>query len=183
MTNAITGLLPAIVVEYLPESRECRVEIPGMTDGSGEKLIAQMMQALGDMTEKTEIEILPGDRVWLQFEEGDQRHPIIVGYRSKNTGNRLKWRRWHHENVEVLFDDVGQMRGPNGHVRMEGGGAKVIVNASKEVEVTAGSKITATVGGAKIEVTEISIRFSVGGSSLVLDGGSITAKAGAINLN
>ncbi len=183
MSNRILGMIPGIVVEYLPQSRECRVEVPGMTDGSGEKLVAQIMQCLGDMSERTEIEILPGDRVWLQFEEGDQRFPMIVGYRARNTGNRLDWRRWHHKNMELLFDETWQAQGPNGFVRMTGGGNKIIANAAQEVEVTAGSKITATVGSAKIEMTDEKIRFSVGGSSIVIDGSAITMKAGVINLN
>lgn len=183
MSNAIPTFWPAEVVSYDAAKRQCRIKIPGITDGSPELPIAEIAQSLGDMSEKTEIEILPGDRVWIMFAQGDPRFPVITWYRAKNVGNRLDWRRWHHKNMELLFDEVWQAQGPNGFVRMTGGGNKIIANAAQEVEVTAGSKINATVGSAKIEMTDGQIRFSVGGSSLTIDGSSITTKAGVIYLN
>ena len=183
MSNAIPTFWPAEVVSYDAAKRQCRIKIPGITDGSPELPIAEIAQSLGDMSEKTEIEILPGDRVWIMFAQGDPRFPVITWYRAKNVGNRLDWRRWHHKNMELLFDEVWQAQGPNGFVRITGGGNKIIANAAQEVEVTAGSKITATVGGAKIEITGGQIKMTVGGSSLTIDAGSITARAGVINLN
>ena len=167
MTNAVHAFWPAEVVSYDAAKRQCRIKIPGITDGSAEMPIAEIAQSLGDMSEKTEIEILPGDRVWIMFAQGDPRFPVITWYRAKNVGNRIGWRRWHHTNMEMLIDETWQAQGPNGSVRMTGGG----------------STITATVGGAKIEVTSGKISLTVGGSSLTIDGSSITAKAGTINLN
>jgi hypothetical protein len=181
--SSIAGMIPGVVAEYLPDSRECRIDIPGMTDGANEKLLAQVMQAVGDASEKTEIEILPGDRVWVQFEEGDQRFPIIVGYRARNEDNRLDWRRWHHKNIEVLADEVAQIATPNGWVKISGGGAQVDVQAENDVTVTAGSSITATVGGASIRVTSGGITLTVGGSTLSITGGAITLDAARVNLN
>lgn len=175
MSNAIPTFWPAEVVSYDAAKRQCRIKIPGITDGSPELPIAEIAQSLGDMSEMTEIEILPGDRVWIMFAQGDPRFPVITWYRAKNVGNRIDWRRWRHKNMELLFDEVWQAQGPNGFVRMTGGGNKIIANAAQEVEVT--------VGGAKIDMTSGQIRLSVGGSSIVMNESSITMKAGAINLN
>lgn len=181
--NSIPGMLPGVVVEYLQATRECRIDIPGMTDGGNEKLLAQIMQAVGDVSEKTEIEILPGDRVWVQFEEGDQRFPIIVGHRARNLDNRLDWRRWHHKNIEVMADEVAQLHTPNGVVKISGGGSRIDVQADADVVVKGGSSVTATVGDASIRVTAGAITLKVGGSTLSITGGAITLDAGVINLN
>lgn len=173
--NRIDGLIPGVVREYLADSRECRVEIPGMTDGATEMLLAQIMQSIGDVSEKTEIEILPGDRVWIEFECGDQRFPIIVGYRAKNVGNRLQWRRWHHQNVEVLADDVLQLVTPKGKVRISGGG--------DDIEVAAASRIRASVGSSAVTVTGSSIKLEAGGSSISIDGSGVKINGATIRLN
>lgn len=181
--NNIPGMLPGTVVEYIAATRECKIDIPGMTDGGNEKLMAAIMQSVGDASEKTEIEILPGDRVWVQFEEGDPRFPIIVGHRARNQDNRIDWRRWHHKNVEVMADEVVQLHTPKGVVKVSSGGARVDVQADSEVHVTAGSSITMTVGEATIRVTGGEISLSVGGSTLTMSGGSISLNSGVIELN
>jgi hypothetical protein len=104
------GRYPAVVKEYKPESRECRVEIKGITDGADVLPIAEIEYPIGDKSRKgkweTEIEILVDDTVWVAFIGGDPRYPIITGYRNPEIKNSTKWRRWHHENVEIIADKV-----------------------------------------------------------------------------
>lgn len=98
------NLIPGIVRSYDPQARTCRVEIPGMTDGAEQLPEAEINQAPGDKSEHTEIRIIPGDRVWLAFINGDPRFPVIMGFRAKQTGNEVGTRRWHHENIETDAD-------------------------------------------------------------------------------
>lgn len=106
------GKYPGVVIDYDQVTRTCRVQIPGISDGGDSHLIAEIMYPLGDKPRiidgqhHTEIEMLPGDHVWLEFIGGDQRYPLIVGYRSPNSGNSLGWRRWHHANIEITADGV-----------------------------------------------------------------------------
>jgi hypothetical protein len=106
------GRYPAIVRSYDPARRTCRVEIPGLTDGGDVFPEAEIEYPIGDKSRagafETEIEILPGDTVWIAFIGGDPRYPIITGWRNPQAGNSLAWRRWHHANVEILAD--GTMR-------------------------------------------------------------------------
>ncbi|MCM1128948.1 MAG: hypothetical protein NC211_03590 [Alistipes senegalensis] len=102
------GRYPAIVKSYNPQRRTCRIEIPGLTDGADVLPEAEIEYPIGDKSRsgafETEIEILPGDTVWIAFIGGDPRYPIITGYRNPLAGNSVDWRRWHHANVELLAE-------------------------------------------------------------------------------
>jgi hypothetical protein len=99
------GLLPAEVDSIDRERRIARVRIPGLTDGAAELPEAEFCNPIGDVSEKTEIRILPGDRVWLAFQGGDTRYPVIVGYRPKQDSNGIDWRRFAHANFEFNADN------------------------------------------------------------------------------
>lgn len=109
----LPSLWPGEVVSYDPAKRTCRVSIPGITDGSGTLPEAVFMNALGDRASNTEIRILPGDPVWLMFEGGDPRFPIISGYRAPREGNPVNWRRWHHANIEMTADGMFRINATN----------------------------------------------------------------------
>lgn len=105
--NNLPGRWPGEVESYDGPSRTCRVRIPGITDGSSELPVAVFETPLGDRAQgdhPTEIRILPGDLVWLCFECGDPRFPIITGFRTARQGNPVDWRRWRHANIEMTAD-------------------------------------------------------------------------------
>ena len=104
------GRYPAIVKTYNQARRTCRVEIPGLTDGGDVLPEAEIEYPIGDKsrvgTNTTEIEITPGDTVWVAFIGGDPRYPVITGYRNPQVNNSADWRRWHHANMELLADTL-----------------------------------------------------------------------------
>lgn len=104
------GRYPAIVKTYNQARRTCRVEIPGLTDGGDVLPEAEIEYPIGDKSRsgkwETEIEILPGDTVWVSFIGGDPRYPIITGWRNPQSGNSVDWRRWHHKNIEHIADQL-----------------------------------------------------------------------------
>lgn len=105
--NNLPSLWPGEVESYDGPTRTCKVRIPGITDGSSELPTAVFNTPLGDRAQgdhQTEIRILPGDLVWLMFEGGDPRFPIIMGYRTARAGNPVDWRRWRHANIEMTAD-------------------------------------------------------------------------------
>ena len=153
--NLLPSLWPGIVQSYDPDSRTCRVSIPGITDGSDTMPEAVFNNPLGDNAATTEIRILPGDPVWLMFECGDPRFPVITGYRTPRAGNTAGTRRWHHANIELIGDTA---------IRMIVGGTTVtitdgtvaVTGADLDVSgnITSGGNITAAgnvadQGGAK----------------------------------
>lgn len=108
------GRYPAVVTEYLAATRECRVSIPGITDGAEIMPIAEIEYPIGDKskagTNTTEIAVVAGDTVWISFIGGDPRYPIITGWRNPEAGNSTDWRRWHHKNIEWLAEAVARIQ-------------------------------------------------------------------------
>ena len=104
------GRYPAIIKKYDADKRECRVHIDGITDGAEVFPLAEIEYPIGDKSREgkweTEIEIIEGDTVWVSFIGGDPRYPIITGWRNPQIKNSTKWRRWHHENIELVADKV-----------------------------------------------------------------------------
>lgn len=107
----LAGRYPAIVRSYDQNRRTCRVEIPAINSGGDVLAEAEIEYPIGDKSRRagpwfTEIEILPGDTVWVAFIGGDARYPIITGYRNPLAGNSVDWRRYHHKNYDIETDDL-----------------------------------------------------------------------------
>ena len=162
------GKWPGIIRAYSAQSREVRVEIPGVTDGATEWPTAEIEYPIGDKSRHTEIRILVGDEVWLEFLRGDPRYPIITGWRCPSIGNDVGTRRWHHENFETEADvdqlhiagtDYGILAGNNVGIDA---GTTVEVVAGSTVEVFAGERILLKVGGSTIEITPDMIKALAG---------------------
>lgn len=111
--------------------REVRVEIPPFTDGASELPIAEIEYPIGDDSKNTEIRLVEGRGVWIEFIAGDPRRPLITGYRNPNTGNVVGMRRWNHDNFEI--------------------------NANEVFTINAGAKIALIVGGTSLVLTPESI--------------------------
>jgi len=123
------GRYPAIVRDYNQARRTCRVEIPGLTDGGDVLPEAEIEYPIGDKSRAgantTEIEITPGDTVWIAFIGGDPRYPVITGYRNPQAGNSGDWRRWHHANMELLADGTLRLAVGPSEIVLTPGGIKI----------------------------------------------------------
>ena len=151
--GVMPGRYPAIVKTYDPARRTCRVEIPGLTDGGDVLPEAELEYPLGDKsragTHTTEIEVLPGDTVWVAFIGGDSRYPIITGWRNPQAGNSTGWRRFHHANVELLAEAVMRLIA-GGDVLLQAGGTLTIKAPHVAIEST-----TLTHNGVNISETHV----------------------------
>lgn len=119
--NMLPSLWPGEVASYDGETRTCKVRIPGITDSSTDLPEAVIMPPIGDRAVgdyATEQRILPGDLVWLMFEGGDPRFPIIMGARTPRTGNQVDWRRWRHANIEMKADDEMVLKALTLHIQV-----------------------------------------------------------------
>jgi hypothetical protein len=162
----LSNYTPGFVAEYDPETRVARVRIPGLTDGSRELPEAMLCYPLGDRSEFTEIALQAGDRVWLDFVNGDPRFPIITGFRPKETDNAVDWRRWRAVNVEIIAD---------ADVRVVATDGKVFVSAGGEAELVAATEVKIIAPAIKLQGN-----VDITGSLNVGNGASI---AGALTNN
>jgi len=158
------GRYPAFVRSYDANRRTCRVEIPGLTDGGDVLPEAEIEYSIGDKSRAgantTEIEITPGDPIWVAFIGGDPRYPIITGYRNPQAGNSMGWRRWHHANIELLADAVMNLI------------------AQGDVLIKSGSHVTVQAPQATIDSPETTCtgNLTVNGGLSVLGGGGKASK-------
>lgn len=146
-SGLLYGKWPAVVTAYDQDSRTCEIEIPGQTDGSQLRMIAEIEYPIGDKSRHatmTEIEILPGDLVWIEFIQGDPRYPLITGWRNPTQGNSKDWRRWHHANMELLID--GQMRTISQGTIYEQAADSITLKVGGSTLVITGSDITLKAG-------------------------------------
>lgn len=137
-SGLLSGKWPAVVLAYDGESRTCEVSIPGITDGADSGLIAEIEYPIGDKSRSetmTEIEVLEQDKVWVEFIQGDPRHPLITGWRNPTQGNDTGWRRWHQVNMQLLADT---------EMRLQSGGL---------VHISAQDSITLKVGSSTVTLT------------------------------
>lgn len=139
MSGQLLGPHPAVVASYDKNTRTCRVQIPGVTDGGRSLPEAEIMYPLGDKPKPvgdasknggkaTEIEILNGDAVWVEFIRGDPRYPLITGHRCANVGNTFDTRRINHKKIELAAEVNLRL--------VVGGGDTVIEALGNQVKIT-----------------------------------------------
>ena len=159
---------PAVVVSYDANTRLAKIKLEPLDDGADTQLDAELLYPLGDKS-NTAIEVLAGDFVWVEFEQGDPRYPIIVGYRNQRTGNDDLTRRYHHHgNFEILADNIIKIKG----------NVKVIVE-SETVEVIA-TTVNVTANNTNINsVVAITGNTSITGNLAVAGAISGTGGSGA----
>lgn len=135
--GTMPGRYPATVKTYDAARRTCRVEIPGLTDGGDVLPEAEIEYPIGEKSkagaQSTEVEVLPGDTVWVAFIGGDARHPIITGWRNPQAGNSTGWRRFHQANIELLADAVMRLIA-GGDVLIQSGGTLTLKASSVAIE-------------------------------------------------
>ena len=183
--GTMPGRYPAIVRTYNQARRTCRIEIPGLTDGAEVYPEAEIEYPIGDKARsgqyETELEILPGDTIWISFIGGDPRYPIITGYRNPQTGNSADWRRYHHKNGEVLTDNMMHFEsGVSFHVDA---GTDIQETAGESITVKAGQTISAEAGSSISLKAGSSITLTVGSSTIVVSPSSVAITSAAIALN
>ena len=96
------GYYPATILSYDAASRTARISVEPFTKNAPEGLKAIFAYAVGEDDRKTEIKVMPGDEVWIFFESGQPRAPIIAFYRSHGIGARIDTRAIEQENIEIL---------------------------------------------------------------------------------
>jgi len=167
-SGRLSGLWPAVVKSYDGPGRTCIVDIPGITDGADAGLVAEIKYPIGDKSAHatmTEIEILAGDKVWVEFIQGDPRYPIITGWRNPRSGNDTGSRRFHHGNMEMAADSGMKMSGDS-----------VDVSADSALAMSGGSVTITSTGGAPAVLNgDLTVNGNIIASGDISAGKNVTA--------
>lgn len=118
---ALGSYVPGFIHSYDGDTRRARVEIPGITDGCEVFPEADFVYSIGFRTEDTELRILPGDRVWLDFVNGDHRYPMIIGYRTLGSDNLTETIRIRQTNIELIADENVLIKATAGGMLIQAG--------------------------------------------------------------
>jgi phage baseplate assembly protein gpV len=179
---------PAVVMSYDANTRLAKIKLEPLDDGADTQLEAELLYPLGDKS-NTAIEVLSGDFVWVEFEQGDPRYPIIVGYRNKRTGNDDLTRRYHHHgNFEILADNIIKIKG-NVKVIVESATVEVIattvnvtasntninslVNITGNTSITGNLAVAGAISGTGGGGASIAGNVTVSNGDVVADGKSL----------
>lgn len=179
---------PAVVMSYDANTRLAKIKLEPLDDGADTQLEAELLYPLGDKS-NTAIEVLAGDFVWVEFEQGDPRYPIIVGYRNKRTGNDDLTRRYHHhDNFEILADNLIKIKG-NVKVIVESATVEVIattvnvtasntnitslVNITGNTSITGNLAVAGAISGTGGSGASIAGNVTVSSGDVVADGKSL----------
>lgn len=179
---------PAVVMSYDANTRLAKIKLEPLDDGADTQLDAELLYPLGDKS-NTAIEVLAGDFVWVEFEQGDPRYPIIVGYRNKRTGNDDLTRRYHHHgNFEILADNIIKIKG-NVKVIVESATVEVIattvnvtasntnitslVNITGNTSITGNLAVAGAISGTGGSGASIAGNVTVSSGDVVADGKSL----------
>ena len=92
-------LIPATVANW--DGVQMRVHIPTITDGAEMGMQAEVCYPFSDRPDYTGFKILPGDPIWVMFNNDDPNQPIVMGFRNVNTGAFKDSRRFRHQNIEL----------------------------------------------------------------------------------
>lgn len=179
---------PAVVMSYDANTRLAKIKLEPLDEGADTQLEAELLYPLGDKS-NTAIEVLAGDFVWVEFEQGDPRYPIIVGYRNKRTGNDDLTRRYHHHgNFEILADNIIKIKG-NVKVIVESATVEVIattvnvtasntnitslVNITGNTSITGNLAVAGAISGTGGSGASIAGNVTVSNGDVVADGKSL----------
>jgi hypothetical protein len=153
INHALKDIYPATVKSYDANTRTVRIEIPPLTYGAQTLPEAVICYGIGDKADHTEIRILAGDKVWVQFINGDARFPMVIGYRAPETNNANEWRKFHHANFR--FDAIT---------------GEFVINAAGQVRIESASAIN-IIAKTAINLTAPAINIS---GAVTIVGGSLT---------
>ena len=92
------------LLSYDAKTRTAMVHVIGLTDGLTGGIEATLMYGLGEDDRDTELQLeLDVMRdVFVEFENGDENCPIIVGYASHSKGAVVDVRRIRQKNIELF---------------------------------------------------------------------------------
>jgi len=120
--------------------REVRVEVAPYTDGASLLPLAQVMYPIGDDSTNTEIRLVEGAPVYVAFEAGDPRYPIIMGFRNPNVGNVVGMRRWNHDSFELNADETLTINAGT-QIKLAVGGTTLILTGTELAAIASTIKL------------------------------------------
>lgn len=121
----IHGYKRGKILSYDKNKRTAQIHVNGLTDGSTDGLTARIAYPVGENDRDTERELIPGNEIFVFFEDGEPECPVIAFNSSHGTGALVDIRRIRQQNIEVLARAKVLLEGPRiqlvGETSIDGG--------------------------------------------------------------
>lgn len=99
----LNGFWPAKLTSYDAATRTGEVWIDEVTDGADRGLVAEFAYPVGEDDQDTERKITLPANVYVFFEMGDPRCPVVFAWRTRQDGSAVVGtRRIRQQNIQVL---------------------------------------------------------------------------------
>lgn len=136
-------------IHSVEAGRVVRVEIPGLTDGAASFPVADVLYPVGDRSNESEIKLLPGDLVWLDFVNDDPNYPVVINYRTGGADDIVGTRRISQNLLEFIAAQNMKIEATSGTVTIKAG-TKLVVQAPAEFQQPVEFKSAVTQNGVNI---------------------------------
>lgn len=99
----LNGFWPAKLTSYDAATRTGEVWIDDVTDGGDRGLVAEFAYPIGEDDQDTELKITLPANVYVFFESGDPRCPVVFAWRTRQDGSAVVGtRRIRQQNIQIL---------------------------------------------------------------------------------
>lgn len=112
MNQKVYGYKRGTIVSYNKNARTAQIHVNGLTDGSSDGITAQIAYPVGESDKDTDRELIPGNEIFVFFEDGDPDCPVIAFNCSHGSGALVDTRRIRQKNIEVLARSKVLIQGP-----------------------------------------------------------------------
>lgn len=100
------GFYPGKILSYSGDSKTVQVSIEPYTNGSEDGIQAKIAYPVGFTDADLELAIVDNPDVWVFFENGQFRNPVVGFFRTRRTGSSTGVLRLRQKSIELIADEI-----------------------------------------------------------------------------
>lgn len=101
------GFFPAKILSIADNKKTVQVSVDPYTNGAENGITAKLAYPVGFNDKDTELQIIGQPDVWVFFEGGQFKNPVVAFFRTHQTGSETGIFRLRHKKLEFYADSMG----------------------------------------------------------------------------